>query len=448
MTWNEIRSALLREHYFTGIHKSGLPIYVFPKRLTSVYALFATRYGSVDTTLPLPNGQEVTLPEGTAHFLEHKLFENEDGSDAFAQFSQYGADANAYTTYNRTAYLFSATDHVGEALRELLTFVTHPYFTEKTVKKEQGIIAEEIREGRDDPWDRCYGNMVRGLYEKNPVRYDVCGSEESIARITPELLYDCCRVFYHPSNMALVVCGDVTPELVEEAVDAILPASKGVSIPARKKIPEEPSTVYRARVTEQMQVAKPLFAIGFKDPCVSPDPLVRVRRDAAMTLLDEILFSRSGVFYNRLFEEGLLTQSFDAGYSASDTFGFNGLFGESDDPERVMARLTDYLDEVKREGIDRETFARCRSVLYADEIRAYNSTDEIANRLLSFVFDGAEIFDYPSLLQSITPEELESLLEEVYREEYRTLSVILPRSADAEEDPCTNTEKGSLHPAG
>ena len=446
MTWNETRSALLREHYFFGTHKSGLSVYVFPKKLTTVYALFATRYGSVDTVLPLQSGQEVSLPEGTAHFLEHKLFENEDGSDAFAQFSQYGADANAYTTYNRTAYLFSATERVGEALRELLTFVTHPYFTEKTVKKEQGIIAEEIREGRDDPWDRCYGNMVRGLYEKNPVRFDVCGSEESIARITPELLYECCRVFYHPSTLALVVCGDVTPELVEEAVDAILPASESVSIPVRK-IPEEPSTAYRARVSEQMQVAKPLFAIGFKDPCVSPDPLIRIRRDAAMTLLDEILFSRSGVFYNRLFEEGLLTQSFDAGYSCSDTFGFNGLFGESEDPERVLSRLTDYLDEVKRKGIDRETFARCRSVLYADEIRAYDSTDEIANRLLSFVFDGAEIFDYPSLLQSITPEELERLLDEVYREEYRTLSVILPRSAEAERVSLEQNEKGSLHRA-
>lgn len=196
-----------------------------------------------------------------------------------------------------------------------------------------------------------------------------------------------------------------------------------------------------------MQVAKPLFAIGFKDPDVSPDPLIRIRRDAAMTLLDEILFSRSGVFYNRLFEEGLLTQSFDAGYSCSDTFGFNGLFGESEDPERVLSRLTDYLDEVKRKGIDRETFARCRSVLYADEIRAYDSTDEIANRLLSFVFDGAEIFDYPSLLQSITPEELERLLDEVYREEYRTLSVILPRSAEAEKVSLEQNEKGSLHRA-
>ena len=447
MTWNETRSALLREHYFLGTHKSGLSVYVFPKKLTTVYALFATRYGSVDTVLPLQSGQEVSLPEGTAHFLEHKLFENEDGSDAFAQFSQYGADANAYTTYNRTAYLFSATERVGEALRELLTFVTHPYFTEETVKKEQGIIAEEIREGRDDPWDRCYGNMVRGLYEKNPVRFDVCGSEESIARITPELLYECCRVFYHPSNMALVVCGDVTLELVEEAVDAVLPAAQSVSIPVRKKIPEEPARAYRARVSEQMQVAKPLFAIGFKDPCVSPDPLIRIRRDAAMTLLDEILFSRSGVFYNRLFEEGLLTQSFDAGYSCSDTFGFNGLFGESEDPERVLSRLTDYLDEVKRKGIDRETFARCRSVLYADEIRAYDSTDEIANRLLSFVFDGAEIFDYPALLQSITPEELERLLDEVYREEYRTLSVILPRSAEAEKVSLEQNEKGSLHRA-
>ncbi|MBQ1230112.1 MAG: insulinase family protein [Clostridia bacterium] len=425
MTWNEIRSDLLREHYFTGVHKSGLPIYVFPKKLTSVYALFATRYGSVDTVLPLPDGREVTLPEGTAHFLEHKLFENADGSDAFAKFSQYGADANAYTTYNRTAYLFSCTDCVSESLRELLSFVTSPYFTEQTVKKEQGIIAEEIRMGRDDPWDRCYGNMVRGLYEKNPVRFDVCGSEESIARITPELLYECCRVFYHPSNMALVICGDVSTSLVEEAADAVLSEYVPAKRPIRRAVAEK-KEAHRARLTDSMQVAKPLFAIGFKDPVIPQSPAERLRRDAAMTMLDEILFSRSGDFYNRLFEEGLITPSFDAGYSASDTFAFNGIFGESEDPEEVLSRLTAYLEEVRQKGIDRADLERCRNALYADEIRAYDSTDEIANRLLSFVFDDAEMFSYPTLLQEITREELQELLCSVYREEYRTLSVILP----------------------
>lgn len=426
MKWNEIRSALLREHYFVGTHKSGLPVYVFPKKLTSVYALFATRYGSVDVTLPLPEGGEIALPEGTAHFLEHKLFEYEDGSDAFAHFSQYGVDANAYTTYNRTAYLFSCTDHVPEVLRELLFFVTHPYFTEKTVKKEQGIIAEEIREGRDDPWDRCYANMVRGLYENNPVRQEVCGTEESISRITPELLYDLCRVFYHPSNMALVVCGDVSPELVGEVVDGVLEGYTPTARPERRAEPEE-GGAYRACVTDFMQVAKPLFAIGFKDPVIPKDPEERLRRDAAMTLLNDVLFSRSGDFYNRLFEEGLLSVSFDAGYSASDTFAFNGLFGESKDPELVLARLTDYLEEVRQKGIDGEALERCRHALYADEIRAYDSTDEIANRLLSFVFDDAEMFSYPTLLQKITREELQELLGEVYREEYRTLSVIRPQ---------------------
>lgn len=432
MNWNEICSAPLREHYFVGTHRSGLPIYVFPKKLTSVYALFATRYGSVDMRLPLADGGEMILPEGTAHFLEHKLFEYEDGSDAFSHFSKYGVDANAYTTYNRTAYLFSCTDHVPEALRELLFFVTHPYFTEQTVKKEQGIIAEEIREGRDDPWDRCYVNMVRGLYAKNPVRQEVCGTEESISRITPSILYDCCRAFYQPSNMALIVCGDVAPSLVEEAADAVLQDCEDrIELPPRKA-PQEPQEAYRARVTDSMQVSKPLFAIGFKDPVIPKDPKERLRRDAAMTLLDDILFSRSGDFYNRLFEEGLLSASFDAGYSGSDTFAFNGIFGESEDPEEVLSRLTEYLEEIKQKGIDAATLERCRNALYADEIRAYDSTDEIANRLLSFVFDNAEMFSYPALLQDITREELEELLCSVYREEYRTLSVILPAGSESE----------------
>ena len=199
-------SELLGENYERIVHKSGLPIYVFPKKMATAHALLAVNYGSVDGA----TDKNVAFPDGIAHFLEHKLFANEDGSDSFERFSAFGADANAYTSHTRTVYLFSATDRFADSLSELIDFVTHPYFTPESVEKEQGIIAEEIRMCRDNPYDRCYYNMLEGLYQKHPVKKEICGSIASIASITDQTLYDCYRTYYRLSNMALVVCGDVT----------------------------------------------------------------------------------------------------------------------------------------------------------------------------------------------------------------------------------------------
>ncbi|MBQ9132427.1 MAG: insulinase family protein [Clostridia bacterium] len=440
--WSECSSELLRERYFYTLHPSGLPIYVFPKKLTTTYALFATKYGSVDNDFRLEGDpQTVSVPDGIAHFLEHKLFDNEDGSDSFSRFSEYGADANAYTSYNRTAYLFSCTERFEDSLTELLRFVTHPHFTEASVKKEQGIIAEEIRMYEDNPWSRCYRGLLEILYEKNPVRKNICGSEESIRQITPRLLYDCYRVFYNPSNMALVVCGDVTPEAVERVADRELPATANPVRICRVQ-PEEAPGVVSPRRYDRMEVSKPLFSIGIKDLVIPVSPAERLRRDAAMTLLNEVLFSRSGEFYNRLFEEGLLTPSFEVGYSGTETFAFNSLSGESDRPEEIFSRLQAYLKQTRERGLDREEVERCRRVLYADEIRAYDSTDEIANRLLSFIFDESEMFSYPALLQEITVEELEALLRDAFCEELTAMSVVEPLEGDPQDvDTCMEVMK-------
>ena len=428
----EFSSPLLREQYTLIKHESGLSVYVFPKKLTTTYALFATKYGSIDSAFSV-NGEEITVPDGIAHFLEHKLFENEDGSDSFSRFSALGADANAYTSYQKTAYLFSCTGRFEEALEELLTFVTNPHFTDASVKKEQGIIAEEIRMYEDSPWDRCQRMLLCALYHNHPVRKNICGSIKSIGEITPRLLYKCHGAFYHPSNMVLVVCGDVTEEQVMGVVDRILPREEAPQV-LERLLPEEPVGVAKQRVECRMQVSKPLFYIGVKDPKIPADPKERLWRDAAMTLLDEILFSRSGELYNALFEEGVITPSFFSGYSLTDSFAYHCISGEADDPEEVLRRVKAYIAEVTENGIDREVFERCRRVLYSDELRAYDSTEEIANRLVSFVFDDAEMFSYPLLLQSISAEELEALLRESFSEDRFALAVVYPLETQEKEE--------------
>lgn len=422
----EYTSALLREKYTCVKHASGLSIYVFPKQMTNTYALFATKYGSLDTTFALGNGKPVTVPDGIAHFLEHKLFEAPDGSDAFARFSALGADSNAYTDYNKTAYLFGCTENVEEALEELLHFVTQPHFTEESVKRERGIIAEELREDEDSPWERAYQNLLKALYYKNPVRVSIGGTVKSIQKITPKLLYQCYEAFYRLDNMALVVCGNITPEAVVALADRVLPATYEEKEPIHRIYPVEPEAVHRTRVEAKMQVAKPIFNIGIKDNVLPKEPKERLHRDLCITLLNEILFSQAGPFYAEQFEAGLISPSFSFGYSSTERFAFTCISGDSDTPEAVYDALIDYLEGVKKKGLLEEDFERCRRVMYSDEIRAYDSTDEIANRLLSFVFDGSELFDVPTVLQSITKEELEELLHTIYQPQYFAMSVVRP----------------------
>ena len=421
----EFVSDRLGERYVRIDHESGLAIYVFPKALSTTYAILSAKYGSVDRKFRLPGEDFVEVPDGVAHFLEHKLFENEDGSDSFERFSQLGADANAYTTCNRTSYLFSCTDRFEESLEELLTFVTHPHFTKASVKKEQGIIAEEIRMYDDNPWERCFQNLMEGLYEKNPIRVNICGTEKTISKITPKILDDCYRAFYQLSNMALIVCGEVDEETVLRVADRVLPKG-GKSVPVERWMEEEGRCAYRPRVTAEMQVAKPIFSIGVKDANVPKDPCERIRRDAAMSLLEEILFSRSGEFYNALFEEGLITPSYSYGYSIAEGFAFHAITGEGDDPEEIERRFCEFLEEAKREGISHEDFERCRRALYADVIRNYDSTEEVATELLTFVFDGGELFEYPSVIESLTWEEINTLLLELPDRSAICLSAVYP----------------------
>ncbi len=433
MKRTEFFSPLLNEKYCRIEHESGLQIYVFPKKLTTSYALLAARYGSLDNRFSVDGGVVETIPDGVAHFLEHKLFDNADGSDAFEHFSALGADANAYTTYNRTAYLFSCTEHFDAALEELFSFVTHPYFTRASVKKEQGIIAEEIRMYDDMPWERVYQNLLCAMYREHPVRSNVCGTVASIKRITPELLYRAHALFYALHNMVLVICGDVDAEGVCAIADRVLPKVPTDACRVERLTPTEASAVEKNYVEARMSVSKPIFSIGIKDDIPLKDPVKRARREFAMTLLNEVLFSQSGSFYHELFEEGLITPSFAHGYSAEESFAFNCITGESDRPDEVLSRFWAYVDRVMDEGLSDEDVERARRVLYADEIRAYDSTEEIANRLLSFVLDGIDMFDVPEWIRTQTREELEELMRSLYQRERVALSVIYPLDGEAGE---------------
>jgi len=426
----KFESFRLHESYFSIVHKSGLQILIFPKKMTTAYAAVVARFGSVDRSFRTEDETEFTaVPAGTAHYLEHKLFDNPDGTDSFAAFSELGADANAFTTDTLTAYHFSTQSNFTAALETLLRMVLTPYFTKATVKKERGIIAEEIRAGKDSPFRRGASNLGKALYHVCPSRDDVAGTERSIAKITPEILYRCHAVFYQPSNLILSVCGDVTPDEVVAVVDKVLS-----TFPAPKKIIRapfvEPPTAKKRRVTERMAAAKPICYLATKDPVLPDDPTDRLRRDAVATLLSEALFSTSSSFFTKQFEEGFLTTVYSHSYSGTDRFAFHVVCGECADAKEFSRRVWNYVEKIKREGIDPAAFERARRCLISDEIRSFDSTEEIGENLFLYATEGVGLSDYLPLLESVTIEDCRQLLNELFLPERSCLSVILPEAAE------------------
>lgn len=420
----KFESALLGEHYYKIDHDSGLTIFVFPKNMTTTYGVFSVSFGGSYIEYD-HGGERVTLPQGCAHFLEHKLFENEDGSNADDVFSSLGAYDNAYTSNERTAYLFSATENVKEAVSHLLYFVTHPYFTKKTVKKEIGIIAEEIRGCIDDPYDRCYMNMLDAMYYENPVKNEICGSEESIGEITPEVLYRCCRDFYTPENMVLCLCGNIGIEETIEIVDREIGKNRREF---KSRLAEfcEPKQVKIPYVEREMPVGKPLFCIGIKDTEIPDSPIERYKRAEGMNILLHMMLSEAGEFYLDMLEQGIVSPGFDSGYSSSRRTAYVMISGESDDPSLLLEKIKEHIAKCRREGLDRADFEREKKCLYSSYVSDFDSTEDIAFALTSYAYDNIGLFDYPDIIGSITFEYVEELLEKTFSDECFVLSVVKP----------------------
>lgn len=432
--WTRIRSDRLGEECLFTVHSTGLPIYVWKKPgYTSSYAVFATRYGSIDTAFQRTGDRKPTVvPEGIAHYLEHKLFENED-CDAFAQYARTGASANAYTSFDRTAYLFSCTDRLSENLEILLGFVQSPYFTEETVRKEQGIIGQEIRMCEDSPDRRVLFNLLRGLYKNHPVRVDIAGTVESIAQITPELLYGCYETFYNLHNMVLAVAGNVDPDEVLQVADKMLKPAPPWDL--RRAPVEEPLEAVTGRIEEAMPVAAPLFYLGYKVPmdtgkglrCSTAEELV------SAAVLSELLGGRASSLYARLMEEGLINPSFDVDYFDGPGYAAWIMGGESRDPEAVCRELKAEIARLAREKIPDEDFIAARNAVYGRLVAQLNSVENCGDLMASGHFYGRNPFELIDAAAGLDIQSVYVRLERDFREEASCLSIVRPKAAAATE---------------
>ena len=416
-------SSLLGESYYKTVHKSGLTVCVFPKDMSTTWGVLSVNFGGSITEYE-KDGERIIIPQGCAHFLEHKLFDNPDGTNADDIFSSLGAYCNAYTSSDKTAYLFSTTEKEEECLEHLIKFVTSPYFTEKTVQKEIGIIAEEIRGCIDDPYDRCYVGLLEGMYKNNPVKNEICGSEESISRITPEILYKCCDDFYVPSNMQLCVSGKLSMEKVLEIVDKVL-ADKAESKPLIANI-YEPEDVVCPYVEKVMPVGKPIFSIGIKDVCIPSDSYERFKRSEIINILLNMMFSEAGEFYLDMLERDMISPGFDTGYSANAKTAHTMMSGECNDPRALLAEIKKHIKKCIDGDLDERDFIREKRCLYASYVSDFDLTEDIAFLLNGYAWENLDLFTYPGLIESISFDDVKRVAQEIFKDEYFTLSVVRP----------------------
>lgn len=416
-----ISSDKIGEKYYKIKHKSGLTLLLHPmEQYNSVYALFGTKFGSVNRTFKTDKDEEFcTVPDGIAHFLEHKLFEGET-EDAFVSYSRTGANANAYTSFDRTCYLFSATEKIYESLEILLNFVTHPYFTKETVEKEQGIIGQEIKMYDDDPNWCVFLNLLKALYWENPIRIDIAGSVESIAEITPELLYRTYNTFYNLGNMALSIAGNFEVDKVLELCDKLLPKAEDIKI--ENQLPREPEDVFLKKIEKKLEVSQPTFEIGFKEKPQGDSMKAHIMSE----MLLETIFGESTEFYQNLYSKGVINSTFGTEVMSGNGYFVNLLGGEAPDPELIYDEIVAEIERVKSEGLDRELFETIKKQFYGARVSLFNTVENVASSALGAYFDGHDAFDALDTISQITFEELSEHFKGQFNEKYSSISVINP----------------------
>lgn len=403
-------------------HKSGCTICLYPMpEFSSAYAVFGTRYGSVDTTFKTKNDNEyITVPEGIAHYLEHKLFEN-DECDAMELYSETGASANAFTSFDCTAYLFSCTQKFNENLKILLDFVQNPYFTEESVEKERGIITQEIKMYLDDPGTRVHYNCLSAVYYYNPVKIDIAGTVDSIQKIDTNLLYKCYNTFYNLNNMVLSIAGNFNVDEALEICDELLKPAENCELDVI--VPEEPYEVKEKKIVQKLPCAMPLFQVGFKIPY----PNEHYKKYISYNIMLEAALGSTSNFYNKLYNDGIINDSFSVGVFSGRGFFLPIICGIARDPEAVIDKVITELKRLKDEGIPKEDVEIVTKMTYGDLFSVFSTAESVGKSAMRAAFDNRDIFKGIEITSEITYEDVMAALNELDLENY-SISLVEPNS--------------------
>ncbi|MCA1062438.1 pitrilysin family protein [Rossellomorea sp. AcN35-11] len=421
----------LQENLYYEKMSNGLDVYILPKKgFNKTYATFTTKYGSIDNHfVPLDEEEYVKVPDGIAHFLEHKLFEKEDG-DVFQQFSRQGASANAFTSFTRTAYLFSSTTNVERNLETLIDFVQDPYFTEKTVEKEKGIIGQEITMYDDNPDWRLYFGVIQNMYNNHPVKIDIAGTIESITPITKDMLYQCYNTFYHPSNMLLFIVGSVDPDQIMDQIRSNQEKKDYEKMPEiKRKFEDEPETVAEQKKVLKMNVQSPKCLVGLKAPEPKQQGREMLRQELSMNVFLDMLFGKSSSHYSELYNDGLIDETFHYDFTQENGFGFLTVGGDTERPDELAEKVQSLLLKAKQESLFKEEdLERTKKKKIGAFLRAINSPEYIANQFTRYAFNEMDLFEVVPTLESLTYNDIQTVVNTIISEERFTVCQVVPKA--------------------
>ena len=418
-----IENSKVKERVYVEKLENGLTVMIIPKKgVQKKYIIWGTNYGSNDSKFVVPGETgETEVPKGVAHFLEHKMFEQESGVNSLDTLTALGVEANAYTTNDHTAYLFECTENFYPALDELMDYVQHPYFTDENVEKEKGIIGQEIMMYDDYPEWKVYLNTLEAMYHEHPVKLDITGTIETISKIDKEILYKCYNTFYNPSNMAMVVCGDFEPkQLLEEIKKRLIPKKANGEI--KRIYPKEEKEIVKEKVEQTMDVSQPLFTIGIKDELT--DTKERVRKHIAIEILLNMIIGKSSKLYKELYEQGILFATPSLDYEFARGYAHVLITGQSTEPEKVYEKFKQRVAEMKNAPIDLQEFSRIKKRIYGGYVKEYNDTADIARMFLADFFKEINSFDYLEEITTINEQYVEQVLKNVFDDTKMVLSVI------------------------
>ena len=422
-----IENSKVKEKLYVEKLENGLTVMIMPKKnIQKKYMIWATNFGSIDNKFIAPNDKEETnIPDGVAHFLEHKMFEQQNGTNSLDTLTALGVNANAYTTTDHTCYLFECTDNFYPAMDELMDYVQNPYFTDQNVEKEKGIIGQEIQMYDDYPSWAVYMNAMKCMYKNNPIIIDIAGSIESISKIDKEVLYKCYNTFYHPSNMVMCFAGDFEPEtLIEEVKIRLKPTEKHGEI--KRIYPEEPEQIVKKENTQNMEVSMPIFVIGIKDVidnknCTSSNI---VKKHIAIEILLNMLIGKSSKLYKELYEAELITGEPYLDYEFSKQYAHVSITGQSNDPKKVLEKFEAEIKQMKENDIDLAHFQRVKNMIYGNYVKEYDDVAEICRMFVGDYMKGINSFEYIEEYEQVTPEYTKQVLEEVFKDDKTVLSIV------------------------
>ena len=419
-----IENNKVKEKVYIEKLSNGIDVVFIPKKTNKKYIIWGINYGSINNKF-ISNGKEIVIPDGSAHYLEHKLFEQENGTNSLDVLSNLGVDANAYTTNNHTAYLFECTENFDDGLDELMDYVQNPYFTDENIDKERGIIEQEIMMYKDYPEWELYMHAIEAMYHNNPIRIDVAGSKESIQEITKETLYSIYENFYTPNNSIIVVSGDFKPEDVFEKIKSRM-VMKESSNNVQKVYPEEPNEIKEKEVKEKMDISVPMFMLGFKDNDLNGD---FVKKEIAIDIIFNYLYSKSSKFHNDLYEEGKIISEINFNYEYALEYSHVLLQGQSDDVYYVINRILKELKELKQNGFDNSRLENIRRKVYGERIKDnFNSVSSISTEYVANFFRKINVFEYFEEFETINAQYLNKVLDEMFDENNMVISIIEPKN--------------------